>query len=196
MYEQNEEVRIGKPEELIELQNKQMAAAAKALKLKKQQQKKAAAAARKRAMELSNQGKGHVTMGGEFSDQDEMNSQLEGSSHHSQNPSDANMNASTMTADEPMEQQKQQKNTYTKGKMDESEKQVLGLKLGNIQNAPQIQSIAKKLEKKVNLIEKAVDQIKKVSEDQNEFIMDTARQITQDYLKPCAHEFQERIQRM
>lgn len=86
-----------------------------------------------------------------------MNSQMEASSHPSNAPSDANMNASTMTADEPVEQQKQQKNTFTKGKMDESEKQVLGLKLGNIQNAPQIQSIAKKLEKKVNLIEKAVD---------------------------------------
>lgn len=49
--------------------------------------------------------------------------------------------------------------------MDDSEKMVLGLPLGNIQNAPQIQSIAKKLEKKINIIEKAVDQIKKVTED-------------------------------
>lgn len=58
MYEQNEEVRIGKPEELIELQNKQKAAAAKALKLKKQQQKKAAVVARKKACEAAGQGKG------------------------------------------------------------------------------------------------------------------------------------------
>ena len=62
--------------------------------------------------------------------------------------------------------------------MDDSEKHVLGHKIGNISNAPQIQMIAKKLEKKVNLIEKAVEQIKKVSDDQNEFILETTRQIT------------------
>lgn len=122
MYEQNEEVRIGNPEELFEMMQKREALRAKKMKtqMKKTQSKKR---------------------------QDVLNESEELNSEHNE--------GSTMTAGD--DESEQPKYAYNKKIQDESEQLVLGLKLGNIQNSPQIQSITKKLEKKINQIEKAVE---------------------------------------